>query len=889
MLSRKTDIRRNDPILEGRKTMNKKFLKFTAGAVAVMLAAAESVPVYAAKSALTAKDFVNAIHENDLLLDKNKREDDELTPTKVGDRSPVVDASALPSKFDLRDVDGKNFVSPVKDQSPFGTCWSFGATAAAETSIAYAKDHDYNAETGSEEDNLYDLSEKQLAWFAYTALPQDVRGFASQAGEGYHLVGEEDMTLDERTSLIYNIGGGMNYATTVYSAGMGPELEAIMPYAPTTDKEYPCKLAIGCNVGEDGSVKQEDVFTNYYYGGRMTDDEIAAEWTEKGYEPADFNTVREIYNFVVQGGTNLPDYTGEGEKLFTVIDPVSLGDWTIDEDMRFLSFYYLKDGNLLPSPASEGENGAYVFNQTGVDAIKSELVNGRAVSIAFKADQSQPGETLSEDGDRFMNFVDKDGNFINDRLAEYWTHYTYDVNYDPDDKNSVNSIVEANHAVCIIGYDDDFPKEYFRDPKGTLGGNGAFLVKNSWGKVKYDDDGNITSTWGNAGTGCFWLSYYDQSLILPESFEFDMDNDDAVRNIDMYDFVANFGDTSVDFDSDVYMANVFTAQNNCSVRFIGLETAEAGTDVEDSVYILYDGATSPVDGVCVATANEHFNYAGYHTVDLGKTCYIGGGMKYSVVVKASAGDKSSIFFNELINPFGYSEEDLRDVNGTLYINAVVNPGESFIGTSLDDANAWSDWSDIISELKTLNADLNDDSFEYDNFAIRSYPQTEAITVMHFHDDLEKDTYKVGETITGVIIVENNGFYKFDKEDELKLYVTIGQSDTEHLVAEIKKLGFDQTKTYTYKYTVTEKDAAAGELTSTVKVKMMGEDLNELALFDETYTYTVNVLPAESDTDAAVSVESESPDKNPATGTEVFSVAILAGAAAAVAFVSRKRR
>lgn len=40
-----------------------------------------------------------------------------------------------PCRFDLRNVDGKNCVTPVKLQKPVGTCWSFSAVAAAETSI----------------------------------------------------------------------------------------------------------------------------------------------------------------------------------------------------------------------------------------------------------------------------------------------------------------------------------------------------------------------------------------------------------------------------------------------------------------------------------------------------------------------------------------------------------------------------------------------------------------------------------------------------------------------------------------------------------------------------------------------------------------------------------
>ena len=51
--------------------------------------------------------------------------------------APVMKAaeSQYPSKFDLRNVDGKNYVTPVKLQNPFGTCWGFAAICAAEISI----------------------------------------------------------------------------------------------------------------------------------------------------------------------------------------------------------------------------------------------------------------------------------------------------------------------------------------------------------------------------------------------------------------------------------------------------------------------------------------------------------------------------------------------------------------------------------------------------------------------------------------------------------------------------------------------------------------------------------------------------------------------------------
>ncbi len=41
-------------------------------------------------------------------------------------------ADTFPEKFDLRD---RGVVTPVKSQSPWGTCWSFATIAASEASI----------------------------------------------------------------------------------------------------------------------------------------------------------------------------------------------------------------------------------------------------------------------------------------------------------------------------------------------------------------------------------------------------------------------------------------------------------------------------------------------------------------------------------------------------------------------------------------------------------------------------------------------------------------------------------------------------------------------------------------------------------------------------------
>ncbi|MFP4109038.1 MAG: autotransporter domain-containing protein [Desulfonatronovibrio sp.] len=71
----------------------------------------------------------------------------------------------LPEKFDLRNVDGRDYIGPVKNQSPYGTCYAFGAAAAAESTYNRAKDL-YNDQTVS-------FSESFIIW----SLGQKYAGF----------------------------------------------------------------------------------------------------------------------------------------------------------------------------------------------------------------------------------------------------------------------------------------------------------------------------------------------------------------------------------------------------------------------------------------------------------------------------------------------------------------------------------------------------------------------------------------------------------------------------------------------------------------------------------------------------------------------------------------
>lgn len=76
-------------------------------------------------------------------------------------------ADSFPATFDLRN---RGVIAPIKNQNPWGTCWSFATMAAAESSILSSLNttvEGYEQQYGEP----LDLSEKHLAYFTLTPLP----------------------------------------------------------------------------------------------------------------------------------------------------------------------------------------------------------------------------------------------------------------------------------------------------------------------------------------------------------------------------------------------------------------------------------------------------------------------------------------------------------------------------------------------------------------------------------------------------------------------------------------------------------------------------------------------------------------------------------------------
>lgn len=522
-----------------------------------------------------------------------------------GDDSIASARETLPAAFDLRD---QGVVTPVKLQNPWATCWGFAAIAASETSILSELGTTYA-------ENPLDLSEHHLAWFSFTALPEDTAMYSSQAGEGYY-------TLDGSQASVLAPASGLT-ATSVLSSGIGPVPESSAPYH-----------GVNSETGEPTIV-----------------------------------------------------YTPSGQPAYYSDED----DWSLDESDRFATSAELEESSILPSPAGTDENGAYTYNEAGTLAIKSEVAKGNAVSITYRADQSSPGQ-----------IADPEHYYIN---PETWAQYTYEQ-------------TAGNHAVTIVGWDDDYPKENFNEGHQPPE-DGAWIAKNSWGAN--DQEFPNRNNWGIDGSGYFYLSYYDQTIGTPETFNYYIDNmpdHSPYFTIDQYDLLPSTGSTPLTSQTAMKAANVFTVDSGDSLlRSLSCETSTPNTKVTYEVYLLAESTTNPDDGTLLLTTEETYEFGGYHRVDLSEPVALPDGARYAVVVTEEApGGTYTMPVDAGMTREGAEALAAAGLNVTRYGVAVVNKGESF----LYDKGEWQDWADsrtIVNEIISPGAAS---LITVDNFPIKAY-------------------------------------------------------------------------------------------------------------------------------------------------------------------------
>ena len=187
---------------------------------------------------------------------------------------------------------------------------------------------------------------------------------------------------------------------------------------------------------------------------------------------------------------------------------------------------------------------------------------------------------------------------------------------------------------------------------------------------------------------------------------------------------------------------------------------------------------------------------------------------------------------------------------------VVNAGESYIGYEGTNGTEWADWADVTQTLKEKNVSEHIDFFTYDNFPIRSYPETEAFTAANVLTE-PQETYAAGEKIHGRLAIQNNTEIDFSDDTEFELILSMGASGEEVSAAKITSLKSGELYPIDYAYTVKQADIKAGKVVSTLKIRVNGQDVDYDPIFGDTLSVTVKTVNSyvigDADVDGVITI------------------------------------
>ena len=221
--------------------------------------------------------------------------------------------------------------------------------------------------------------------------------------------------------------------------------------------------------------------------------------------------------------------------------------------------------------------------------------------------------------------------------------------------------IGCNHAITIIGWDDNYSASNFNCSGVVPPGDGAFIIKDSW---------------VNSSGGYFYVSYYDVTLGRSNCYFgyvfTEVENNSSYNTIYQYDIYGNPNISAGYLNETAWFANQFNIIDNSPIASFGIYTY-GSSKYEATVYINNTEVYSQFGDIIGG---------GYHTI------------KFNDLIKVSEGDIIKITIKlttpNCLHPIAIE----GSCEGS--INASAAPNQSFV------SNNGVNWTD----LYTIHSDYN---------------------------------------------------------------------------------------------------------------------------------------------------------------------------------------
>ena len=410
----------------------------------------------------------------------------------------------------------------------------------------------------------------------------------------------------------------------------------------------------------------------------------------------------------------------------------------------------------------------------------------------------------------------------------------YKINFNADTNAYYDTgDTETNHAITIVGWDDDFPKENFSTewykelgtPRFEPAADGAWLIRNSWMDGSYEDEES------RCFEGYFWMSYETGSLIRStDPVVYAMEFKPAGNNEKCFQLDGCAPTTTIGFTDSMLIdgeisryANNFTATDTGDViKAVSFYTSSTNVEYVVRIYrnlgeVHYHYGSEDIwhypdsgELVSEAVTRGQTTYAGYNYITLRNPAKINPGETFSVVLDLKKYVNSS-------NPAPRIGQEYSLTSDWFESTADIQSDQSWYQSQIDDGRLiWTDLYDY----------KNDWFYPKGNLRIKAFADSPSCTVTF--DDNYEDGNQSGR------VVEFGELYGDFDEPEREGYTfagwwTLPMGGVEVTGDDIVSIAGDHTL-YAHwtpiSYTVTF-DADGGTCDASEMTVTFGEEYNEL--------------------------------------------------------------